>query len=365
MSVERLAGIGLWIAITSIGVAGQAQNESATQGPRAPRATSIVSTYPSSDRVPSRRMETRSESEGREAVKETIEILNPEGRFGPSEETTTETVVTGRTVVTRRDVFGFVGTGQRRLLETMRSERENLADGTSRIIQNTWAGDLNGKIGLTERQIQHTRSVSRDVKQTDTSIFRPAINDVLQETDRVLTTERQVGADLLRIETTRFIRDVNGRFIPIETRSRELRTSGPSQSVDEETIQYLDEGGKLTRVERNVVRRSATNDQRQMVTETLSTDVRGVIVSDRRPELSQRIRATTTSLSDGGERTVEEVETRSAVSPNEPIRVTQRTIETTRQIDSERWETLKDVFTLDVNGRFVLAVNERKESTAR
>ncbi len=362
MSVERLAGIGLWIALASVGAAGQAQDERVGQGPQAPRATSIVSTYPSSARVPSRRAEMRSESGGREVVTATIEILNPDGRFGPSEETITETDVTGPTVVTRRDVFGFVGTGQRRLLETMRAERENLGDGTSRIVQNTWARDLNGRLGLRERQIQQTRSISRDVKQTDISIFRPGMDDVLQEAERVLATERQAGADLLRSETTLFTRDMNGRFKPTETRSHELRTTGPSQSVDEETIQYLDDGGKVTRVVRTVVRRSANNGQRQTVTETFFGDIGELTGSDHLLELGQRIRATTTSLPEGGGESVEEVETRDLASPNEPMRLTQRTIETARQISPGRWETVKDVLTLGVNGRFVLAVNEKRET---
>src|SRR5262249_28152028 len=140
----------------------------------------VTRTYPSSGFLPSRHVETRSQSGGREVLTELIETLDLDGRLKPSGEATTETIRTGpNTVQTRRDVFRFGASGQRMLLETTRSEEEILPDGTIRNVQNTWVPDLNGHLGLTSRQIQQTTLISAAVKQTDTAIYRPGINEVL------------------------------------------------------------------------------------------------------------------------------------------------------------------------------------------
>ena len=59
------------------------------------------------------------------------------------------------------------------LLETIESEREILADGSSRTVESAWTPDSNGRLGFTSRQIQQTKSIRADVKQTDTAVFRP------------------------------------------------------------------------------------------------------------------------------------------------------------------------------------------------
>jgi hypothetical protein len=77
--------------------------------------------------------------------------------------------------------------------------------------------------------------------------------------------------------------------------------------------------------------------------------------------LSQRVHRTTTATADGGRYTVEEVEGRSGVAPNDPMRVIRRTVTTVRQIGTDRWVTERQVFERDVNGRLRLVINETEE----
>ena len=84
-----------------------------------------------------------------------------------------------------------------------------------------------------------------------------------------------------------FVSDAKGRFQPTETLNQEVRT-GPSERVEEETIQRLDVKGKLTSSETNVTRRFEADGQAQMVIETFSGNVSGLVVTDNRLELSQR-----------------------------------------------------------------------------
>ena len=139
-------------------------------------------------------MQTRSESGGREVVVETFEVPDIEGRLAPIQEIVTETIRTApNTAQTRRDVFGFSPDRRRRLLETTESQRETLANGDTSAIHNTWAPDLNGRLSLTSRQIEQTRSAALMCARSDTTLLVPDLNETLRETERTEYTERRIN----------------------------------------------------------------------------------------------------------------------------------------------------------------------------
>jgi hypothetical protein len=366
MTIEHLAGVGFWIVIASAAAIGQQRDPSVSPGPKAPVESAVTRTSPAEGALPSRRVETRSETGGREVRTEIVESPDSDGRLRPSTEAVTETSRKAPNVVhTKRDVFGYSAPGQRSLLETSESDQEILSDGSTRTVQNSWTPDSNGRLGLTSRQIQQTKAITPDAKQTDTAVYRAGADNALQESERIQQTERQVGPDLLRTDSTRSVRDQNGRFQRTEERSQEVRTTGPSQRVEEETVHRLDADGKLSLSERNVTRRSTANGQDQLVKETFSKNVGPSMRSDNRMELTERVRRTTTTAADGSSQTIEEVEARNPVSPNDPIRMVRRTVETIRKVDAERWQTDRQVFVLDVNGRWVLSTAETGKATER
>jgi hypothetical protein len=365
MSIKHLARVGFWIVIASVVAVGQQRDNSAGPGSKAPAEGAVTRTNQDGSGTPSRRVETRRESGGREVRTETVETPDSEGRLKPAGETVTETSRrTPNVTRTKRDVFD-IAPGQRTLLETVESEQEVRPDGSSRTVESTWTPDSGGRLGLTSRQVEETKS-SADTKQTDTAIFQPGVGAALQESERIQKMERQVRPDLLRTSITRSVRDANGRFQRTEETVQEVRTIGPSQYLEEETVQRLDSDGKLTLSERNVIRRSVANGQDQTVKETFSRNLSGALMrSDNRPELSQRVRTTTTTTADGGGQTVEEVEARNPVSPNEPMKMVRRTVETLRKVTADRWQTERQVFVRDVNGRWVVATSETGQQSGR
>jgi len=161
---------------------------------------------------------------------------------------------------------------------------------------------------------------------------------------------------LVRHETTVLVRDLNGGWRSIEVRRGEART-GPSERVEEETIQRRNLNGELTVTERNVTSRSRTNDQEQAVIETYTPYADGISPL----ALSQRVQRTTTATADGGRYTVEEVESRSRVAPTEPMRLTGRTLTTVRPAGAGRWVTERQVFERDLNGQLRLVANETED----
>jgi len=357
MIAERIAMVGFSLVIASVAAAGQ-QRDEISGAPTTPHQTVVVRTHPFGGMVPSRRLEIRTADAHHEVFTEIIETPDLDGRFRPSMETTTETVRSGAdNAQITREVFGFGAAGERLLVEMSRSEQETLPDGATTIVQDTWAPDLNGRLSLTSRQVHHIQSIPDGIRATASGVLVPDINEGLRQSEILRQTERR-AANLLRRDSTLFVRDANGRLQPTEMRSQEIRTDG-ADSLEEETIRRLDVNGDLMLSERNVIRRSVVGDEDRTTSETFSRNVNGLIESGHQPELTQRVRRTTTSAADGGVRTVEEVEERVPGSPSEPVRVVRRAVETRHKVDDERWESDLQVFELDLNGRFVLTTTER------
>jgi hypothetical protein len=361
MTLERIAGICFCIVITSAVANGQQRSETADQGPQGPGRSVTERTYAAGNLAPRRRVQTRSESGGREVVVDTSEVPDAEGRLAPIQETVMETIRTApSTTQTRHDVFGFAPDRRRSLLETTESLRETQANGNTSAVHNTWAPDLNGRLGLTSRQIEQTRSATPDMRQTDTTLLVPRFDETLGETERTEYTERRLNPGVVLHDSTHLVRDLNGQWQPIETRRGEAREIGASERMEEETIQRRDMNGNLAVDEKTVTRRSSANKQDHVVIETYAPYVDGLTRSDSLT-LSQRVHRTTTATADGGRYTVEEVEGRSPVAPNDPMRVIRRTVTTVRQIGTDRWVTERQVFEQDVEGRLRLVINETEE----
>jgi hypothetical protein len=337
MMLWRCLGIGVWMVTVSAVASAQ---------------------YPIPD-VPGTWPGTPSES--RVIRTSIIERPGVEGKPRPSVETTTETVRTRPNAErTRHDVFVFDPSGRRMLIESTESEQEIRADGSIDIVRNTSSPDPTGRLMLVSREVEHTRSVSPDVRETETAIFRPGPNREMVETERIDQRERQVGAGLVRRETTRSVRDANGRFQATETQNEEVRT-GPSDSREEATIQRLDVTGNLAVDERTVVQRSSVNGGDRTTVETFTTE------GAARPgslQLNRRVNRRTTSGGDGSSRTDEDVEARLPFAPGEPLRPVQRSSGTIRNIDGRYLEMQRQRFEVDVNRQMSPKVQETGTATA-
>jgi hypothetical protein len=260
-------------------------------------------------------------------------------------------------------VFVPDGQGRPRLAETTQVEVRTLSDGSLRSVANTMVSDVNGRLEFSRREIQETKSLAPSVKQTDTSIYRPGINEPLVESERLQQFERKVTTDLTQSESTLSLRDSDGRWRAAETRTKEVRTAG-DESVAEETVHRPSDDGGLALSERKITRHSKRDGEDQTVTETYSHNAGGYSLSDPL-QLNERVRVTTSATPDGGQDTIREVEGINPVATNEPLRVIERAIETLRQVGTDRWEVQRQVFALDANSRFTLVLTERRESAGK
>jgi hypothetical protein len=359
MAIEHIAGVCFCVVFTSAIATAQQPTNTTSQ---APAASVTEHTYAAGDGGPWRRVQTRTESGGREVVVETFALPDVEGRLSPVRETVMETMRTSSgSAQSNRDVFGFNLDRKRQLVETTQSREEILAGGDTGIVHDTWVPDLNGRLGLTSREIERTRAAAPDLRQSETTFLVPSLNERLAEIERVVDTERRLSGVVQR-DTTHLLRDVNGRWQPTETRRGEIREAGPAERVEEETIQQQDINGNAFIVERTVTRRAHADQQDQVVIENYAPYASLWPRSDRRLVLRERVHLTTTATADG-RRTVEEVEGVSLVAPDDPMRVVRRTVATVRQVGPNRWLTERQVFERDVNGRLRLVMESTEEQT--
>ena len=361
--IRNLLMVGFAVLLAFTGnIAGQQTSDSKTrQG--LPASSPIEGAYTTGIGLPSRRAQTRTESNGRELITEITETHDLDGGIRTSRETTTETVRSDDSIQTRQEVFEPDAQGKRRLVETTQIDVQTFNDGSSRRVANTMSADLNGHFGLSSREIQETRSLSPGVKQTDTSIYVPGINQPLSESERLQQTERQVSPTVTQSETTHFFRDGNGRWQATETRNEEGRNT-EGERVAEETVRRISDNGTLTLSEKRVTRESRNNGQEETVTERYWQGTQRVSLNYPL-ELNERVRLTTSPTPDGGQQTIREVEGRNPIAPNEPLRIVERTVETSRQIGPDRWEIQRQVFFLDGNGRLAPVLIEKGESVGK
>jgi len=311
MTLGRVVGICACVVISSDAVAGQQST------------TVIERTHAAGGLAPWRRVQVRTESGSRAIVVDTFEMPDVEGRLAPTQQSVEETNrPSPNTAHTRRELFWFAPDGRRTLTEATDSLQEPLANGGSRVVHETSVPDLNGRLTVTSRQIDETR-------------FDPG---------------------RVRYDSTQLVRDLNGRWLPIEVHRGDTRILA-AERLEEATIQRHDVNGTLAVVERRDTRSSSANGRDRVVIEIQTPYADG----SSPWALSERVHLTTTATADGGRHTIEEVESRNRANPSDPLRVIRRTVTTVRRAGSGRWVTERQVFELDVNGRFVLVDTEEED----
>jgi hypothetical protein len=331
--------------------------------PSGPTSSAVVQSYSYGGNTSTRQLETRSAvAGGREVVTQIIEWQGLDGKFQKVREATTETVGIGsKSVQSTQTVYGNTDDGRRVLVQQTKGDQQVLTDGTTRIVQDILDADLNGRLGLSQRQVSDERTISRGVKQTDTSIYRPGLNQPLQEAERLRETERQVSPDVVQTESARLVRTADGQFQTVETKNHEVRKTGTTGKTEEETINRVNANGVLNPFERNVSRQSSTNGTEEIVSEKYTQNPNQ---ATGRLELKERSRTTTTKTPDGGHQMIRELERANPI-PNGQLRVVERTVETVRSVGPGQWETQRQVFTLDANGRLVPSITDRGQSTGK
>lgn len=348
MAFQRTAIICFCILITSAIAYGQRQGNIVGR-PYSSSPTVSQPTYGPGNYLP--RTVTRVEDGGRRVVERLI-APDIEGRLRPLEELVTETAQQPGSMSTTQDLFWIDINNRRQFAESIESRVDTQANGDTTAVRERWSRDINGRLRLRSQLVEEAKSYGPNMQHVDTTLLVPGINEPTREARRTEYTTQQLSPELSRNEATESVRDVNGRWKPVEIRQGEVRRMG-NERIEEETVRLRDMNGKLSVAEMNVMRSSSIPGQEEMVIETYSSlhDIRAV---NGRPPLTQRITRTTTATPDGGRYTVEDLESRSRVSPSAPMRLVRRIVTTVVPGGPDEWITQRMVYEVDANNRLVL-----------
>jgi hypothetical protein len=163
------------------------------------------------------------------------------------------------------------------------------------------------------------------------------------DTSGVRRTDRSIGRYRLGIVLS---------WLVLAATAATAQQSGGSPSESVATIRNHDLNGTLAVNERTVTRRSQTNEGDQVTIETYLPSMEG-----GRLALTRRVRRTTTAASTGTQ-TVEETEERNPAATSEPLRTVRRSVTTVRRSGTDSYTSERQVFEVDVNGRFVLVATQ-------
>jgi hypothetical protein len=346
----------LGIAVTSTAQAGQ-------QATGQPASQAIEQTDVSSGRLPWRLLRTTNQTGDRDTTTETEQLPDLDGRMAPVRETVVEVIRAGRIVRTSSTTFELGLSGQRRLAETRESTEDSSADGGVHATNTTRRSDVNGRLAITER-VTEDRAITPGARRIERTLDRPDLNGQLRPAQRTEHTERLIAPQTVRAATTEWHMDVNNRWQVSEVRNRDVRSIGAMEDTEETRLER-DLNGTLWERERLVSRLTNQNGQEQLLIERFTNDGRYPVGSSLRRTPSSRILRTATARADGGREIVEDVEERSPVAPDDPLRIVRRTIETVRRTGAGRWETNRQVFERDPNNRLVLTIVETEDTTDR
>ncbi len=252
-----------------------------------------------------------------------------------------------------RTTSNFNHENERQIIEVVEEEHRKLPSGEEHVSRTVSTPDINGRFSVIRREVQTTIVTDLGVQETNTTVFKPDINGGFRPVEQIEQTERVKGPGTVETERIFKVRDGSGNWVPYERRTATIR-EGNGQSRREEELIYRKNNitGRLTlseQVDRTYSRTSEESEQ--WIIDTHRDNIGGATrYGDGRLHLARRVRIVRESLPGGRERTVQEVEERNPVAPNQGLRVIERTETTSRPTGNGENELEIEVKALGGNG---------------
>jgi hypothetical protein len=310
-------------------------------------------------------LESHTQSGNRTLDKQSVQRRGSDGQLEPYQDIEKETVqVDGATVRTTTRTFGRDANGVKTLLQVTEEEKHTLPGGGSNVVRATSNLDVNGNRQLVQREIEETKSTSKDVEETKTTVMLPGVNGGLTPSMEVQERRKRGANDAIESQKTTRLLDGAGNWQVGEIRQATTGPDGKNRST-EERVSRPDSEGKLSEVSRTVIQEAeSSSGEKRTTVETYSVDVAG---SARDGSLHLVGRATTTQRgsSTGQQTTVQQMEQPNPGDPASGLQATTVTIDTVRPGPSGAQGT-RTFQARGANGSFgIVSVDTTKSDNAR
>jgi hypothetical protein len=300
---------------------------------------------------PTRTRETHSEANGRVIDKKSVEAVGPDGRYVPDLDTETESVrVDEKTVRTIERTFGRGADGQRALVREKQEVSRSLPDGEQKVEREVSNPDANGTLQVVQRELQDSRQVSPDVRETKTTVLTPDVNGGFAPTVQIEERQKRSSDGSVEFKKSTQLSDGAGHWQPGEVREGTSQPENGQVRRKEERVLRPDPNGQLATVERTVSRQteSGPGEKRDTV-ETYSINVPGT-AGDGSLQLVQRETTVRRTAGAGGQTTLQ-VERPNPGAPSDGLHVTDEIIDIVSLGASGVVEQKRTVLTRNSAGR--------------
>lgn len=288
------------------------------------------------------------EADGRTVETQSLERMGTDGHYEPYLDIEKETArVDTDTMRTVERSYARDVNGGRQLVQMTEGQSQTLADGCVKAVRTTSDPDVNGTFQPVQKEVEITKQISHDVKQTTTSDF---VLDAGELTESFRTEQRQVRrGHTVESRKTNLVRDINARWQTREVRQG-ISTEDGTQRFEEENILRPDSSGKMELVQRTTKKETTLADgDKQTITEIYSIDLPGV-ARDEKLHLVDRLTAVV-KLGQNGQLSMQvKVENPNPGSPADGMRVTTQSVDViAHRTDGIAHET-NSVNGIDLNG---------------
>jgi hypothetical protein len=266
-------------------------------------------------------IESRRQNGNRTVEQRTVQIKGVDGRLAPYQEIETTTVqVDSSTVQTTVRTLGQDVNGARSLIQVTEEEKHILPGGDSNVLRITSNPDVNGKLQPVQREIVETKTISKDLEETNTTVMLPNINGGLAPAFKTQELRKRRVDGTTEARKTTLLADGAGKWELSERRQVTTSQEGANRTAEERVFRRGAEE-KLSEVSRVVSEESNSNSgQKRTTVETYSIDVPGS-TRDGKLHIVERTNSSSQSSASGGRTAEETVEQPNPGDPGAGLRV--------------------------------------------
>ncbi|HZR32625.1 MAG TPA: hypothetical protein VFA76_12330 [Terriglobales bacterium] len=287
----------------------------------------------SGDLYPTRTTESHTLINGRTIDKETVEGRDSEGHYHPYYDTEKEsTKVDASTTRTVERVFARGPTGERKLIRVIEEESRSLPGGDEKVFRTTSNLDLQDRLQVVTRENRETKQVSRDVRETNTTVSSPDVNGGFSPTVKTQERETRKNDNTIEFRKSTLLQAGDGNWQVHEIREGTIiedKSEGGKHTTKEERVSRPDGNGNLAVVERTVTKSDAAAGEKKQKVEKYSSNIPGT-AADGSLRLEQRVSTVTQLGANGEQKTEEQVEQRNLGNPSFGLQPAQKTIDIVR-----------------------------------
>jgi len=305
-------------------------------------------------KLPFRWLEASGETAGIRVETRTLAKLALSDQYGSASEAEKETVPLGKDGTrTTIKIYDRDLNGNRRLVETVVEEIQNLPGGRTDATRTISRRDADGRLRAIRKDTQETAPAGANSYQTTMTIQLPGPSGSLVRAEQIIQKEQAKTENEIEIDRIHMLRSGSGSWETNDRRVSTTRKANDLFSTDEAVYRYDTNGNYLLdqRLSSREWRDPRGKEQREV--STYRSDLSGRLNLDTRTRISRE------SLADGTTQTTQALEQQNPAAPSGGLRLVERITEYVRPTGNDRRERELYVQTPDPNGQNQTVYSQR------